>query len=101
MTTAANPQVPNSRAKLNLVVAKAIADPVFLKRLQTDTHAVLEEHGLPVPANVNIHVIVEGKVAGKLDKYLVIPAVTTNLDSVSGGASSGSSLADFLSLFEA
>ena len=42
------------------IIAKSWSDPAFAKRLQSDPRTVLKEHGIEVPAGVEVKVVHSG-----------------------------------------
>jgi nitrile hydratase alpha subunit len=48
---------PDAAKKFGRLVAKAWSDPAFKKRLMADTRAVLQEHGIEVPAGADVKVV--------------------------------------------
>jgi hypothetical protein len=68
------------------VVAKAWSDELFKKRLLADPRTVLKEHGVEVPADVNVKVMED---SGKT-VHLILPArlkelSEAELEQVAGG----------------
>jgi hypothetical protein len=60
------------------IVARAWCDEGFMKRLRSDPHSVLAEHGMEVPEGMEVKVVegAEAAVVDDLDavRYLTLPA---------------------------
>lgn len=71
-----------SNQKLNLLIAKAVSDPAFLKQLEDPkkASALLKEYGVTLPEGVKLQFIKEPENT----KIIVIPN-TDKLSGVSGG----------------